>query len=144
MCPINIYEYTYTHTNIHIHTYIHGTHILYSRERFGSDPEHRCTKCWLLNHQCICEPVPTHISAAFRHRILVYMHVKEYGRLSNTGALVQVAFPLPQTQVFVADLKEHEERFLEEINKDPVCVCVCVCVCFCVCMCACVCLCVCV
>lgn len=57
---------------------------------------------------------------AFPHKIVVYMHVKEYGRLSNTGALVQVAFPPPQTRVFIADLPEHEVLFQQELVKDPV------------------------
>ena len=59
--------------------------------RFGDHgPQLRCHCCWLLRFQCICRPTPPEVLEAFPHRILVYLHCNEYGRLSNTGGLVQV------------------------------------------------------
>lgn len=78
--------------------------------QFGPGRRQLCPACWLLTPQCICTPpTPPAILAAFPHRTLVYLHVKEYGRQSNTGALAAVAFPPPQSAIFVAGIAEHEE-----------------------------------
>ena len=77
---------------------------------FGPGPRDQCPACWLYRYQCVCAPPPPPaVRAAFPHRTLIYLHVKEYGRQSNTGALAAVAFPPPQSAVFVAGIPEHEE-----------------------------------
>lgn len=49
----------------------------------------------------------------------MWLHCKEFGRLSNTGGLISVAFPSPQTHVLVAGMQEDEKRFLAELERDP-------------------------
>jgi hypothetical protein len=79
-------------------------------KNFGPRPRDQCSACWLYTAQCICTPpTPAAVRAAFPHRTLVYLHVKEYGRQSNTGALAAVAFPPPQSAVFVAGIAEQEQ-----------------------------------
>jgi len=48
------------------------------------------------------------------------MHgAQEFGRLSNTGGLITVAFPPPQSHVLVAGVQEDEEAFMAELERDP-------------------------
>ena len=90
------------------------------RAKFGTLIGQRCTVCWLLHPQCICTPAtPPSILANFRHRTIVWLHCKEFGRLSNTGGLITVAFPPPQSRVLVAGLEEDEEKFMAELERDP-------------------------
>ena len=80
----------------------------------------RCWGCWLLHPQCICTPeTPPEILSNFRHRTIVWLHPKEFGRLSNTGGLISVAFPPPQSHVLVAGIKEDEDRMQAELERDP-------------------------
>ena len=41
------------------------------------------------------------VKGEFIHKIIVYLHVKELGRMSNTGALVQVEMPYPRTDIHI-------------------------------------------
>jgi len=79
----------------------------------------RCSRCWLVKNFCVCayadgsgivEGAVTTPLPPMPHRILVYMHVKEFTRGSNTGALAACAFP-DQTTIFVAGVPEQEEAF---------------------------------
>lgn len=49
----------------------------------------QCTNCWLLQDDCVCDgESPGH---NFPHNLIVYMHLKEYTKSSNTGCLLQVS-----------------------------------------------------
>jgi DTW domain-containing protein YfiP len=90
------------------------------RALMGTEIGQRCSVCWLLHPQCICAPpTPSEILANFRHRTIVWLHCKEFGRLSNTGGLISVAFPSPQTHVLVSGMQEDEKAFLAELERDP-------------------------
>ena len=90
------------------------------RAKFGDEIGQRCRSCWLLHPQCICTPAtPPNILESFKHRTIVWLHPKEFGRLSNTGGLITVAFPPPQSHVLVAGLPEDEDKFMQELERDP-------------------------
>lgn len=90
------------------------------RSLMGTEIGQRCSVCWLLHPQCICTPATPHeVLQNFRHRTIVWLHCKEFGRLSNTGGLISVAFPSPQTHVLVAGMQEDEKRFQAELERDP-------------------------
>lgn len=81
--------------------------------KFGTGTQQLCQRCWLPNYTCICgagEALKADAIAAFPHRILVYMHVKEMGRGSNTGALAPLALGTDKSEVFIAEVREQEER----------------------------------
>ena len=90
------------------------------RKKMGDEIGQRCCRCWLLHPQCICTPpTPPNVLENFKHRTIVWLHCKEFGRLSNTGGLITVAFPPPQSHVLVAGLQEDEEKFMAELERDP-------------------------
>lgn len=90
------------------------------RKKMGDEIGQRCWVCWLLHPQCICTPpTPPTVLENFKHRTIVWLHCKEFGRLSNTGGLITVAFPPPQSHVLVAGLQEDEKTFLAELERDP-------------------------
>ena len=70
---------------------------------------HICNRCWVPLSDCVCCPADAPLFATMPHRIFIYLHHKEFGRFSNTGALLLSAFP-EQTELFIAGLPEHEER----------------------------------
>jgi DTW domain-containing protein YfiP len=54
----------------------------------------------------------------FPHRIIIYMHVKEFGRGSNTSSLCQVALP-QSSKVLVASVPEDEKELARELSVRP-------------------------
>ena len=87
-------------------------------KRFDDTANRQCTQCWHDVHQCICPAETSEVAKLFPHRIILYMHVKEFGRASNTGSLCQVAFP-GSTKVYVAAVPEHEEELAVELERRP-------------------------
>ncbi|EKX50100.1 hypothetical protein GUITHDRAFT_135295 [Guillardia theta CCMP2712] len=53
----------------------------------------RCLDCWMLHKQCICTTTPQ-------------------------GSIIPIAFPPPQSQIYVADVEEDEKKFQEELRAN--------------------------
>jgi hypothetical protein len=83
----------------------------------GHQPR-QCGRCWHESKACICPSETSPVSELFPHRIVVYMHVKEFGRGSNTSSLCRVAFP-SNTSVLVASVPEDEREFARELAVRP-------------------------
>ena len=77
-----------------------------------------CDRCWVPLPDCVCCPADEPIYSRMPHRILIYLHHKEFGRFSNTGALLLSAFP-NQTELIIAGLPEQEERLRGLLLEDP-------------------------
>lgn len=59
----------------------------YALRRTGLERK-QCANCWLLKDDCVCDgESPWH---NFPYSLIVYMHLKEYTKSSNTGCLLQV------------------------------------------------------
>jgi hypothetical protein len=74
-------------------------------QRFAGPSPSQCSRCWHEIKSCICPTAPSPVAGLFPHRIIIYMHLKEFARGSNTGSLCQVAFP-SSTTVHVASVPE--------------------------------------
>ena len=68
-----------------------------------------CSTCWLPLPVCCCQTLSAEQKSALQTlqerqpvEISLYMHVKEFLRKSNTGALIQCAHPLLPTSIFIA------------------------------------------
>jgi hypothetical protein len=48
----------------------------------------QCTQCWLPTDLCACDGEAA--EGTFPHTVIVYLHVKEFTKSSNTGCLLQV------------------------------------------------------
>ena len=83
----------------------------------GGEPQ-QCSRCWHDSAVCICPKETSEVAALFPHRIIIYMHVKEFGRGSNTSSLCQVAFP-QASKVLVASVPEDEEELARELSAKP-------------------------
>lgn len=56
----------------------------------------QCPACWLPTDTCVCDgdgPV-----LDFPHTVVLYMHLKEYTKTSNTGCLLQVQIPVLRSE----------------------------------------------
>jgi len=62
--------------------------VIHTKEETFS--KQRCKACWLLKRECLCEGVvPVKLPIDFN----VWLHYKEYLRISNTGHLLTLAHP---------------------------------------------------
>ena len=77
-----------------------------------------CQRCWAPLSDCVCCSADEDVFASMPHRIIIYLHYKEFGRFSNTGALLLSAFP-NQTELIVAGLPEEEERLRGLLLQAP-------------------------
>ena len=74
----------------------------------------KCLRCWYSPLKCICTEVRP---LAVPHEVIVLLHHKEYGRLSNTGKLI--AASCPNSTVFIAGIPEHERLLREKLASSP-------------------------
>jgi DTW domain-containing protein YfiP len=77
-----------------------------------------CRKCWLINNDCICNQVIPITQSQFPHRLIIYMHFKEYARSSNTGALPQVCMGPSNVKILVKGIPKDDFLF-EQICLEP-------------------------
>ena len=87
-------------------------------KRFAGPVPNQCSRCWHETKLCICPDETSPVAGLFPHRIIVYMHVKEFARGSNTSSLCQVAFP-SNTTVLVASVPDNEVAFAQELARRP-------------------------
>lgn len=90
----------------------------HKRERMTGREPRQCGRCWLDKACCICPSEAADVAALFPHRIIIYMHVKEFGRGSNTSSLCQVMLP-QSSKVLVASVPEDEEELARELSVRP-------------------------
>jgi len=72
--------------------------------------ESKCAGCWMPNGMCVCDPSvgAEGVGArGFEHTCIVYMHLKEFTKTSNTGCLLQ-ALGDARTHILVQGVEEHE------------------------------------
>jgi DTW domain-containing protein YfiP len=77
-----------------------------------------CRKCWLINNDCICNQAIPITQSQFPHRLIIYMHFKEYARSSNTGALPQVCMGPSNVKILVKGIPKDDFLF-EQICFEP-------------------------
>ncbi|KAJ1466581.1 hypothetical protein T484DRAFT_1922209 [Baffinella frigidus] len=88
-----------------------------------------CPGCWLPTDStrlrkttaslCICEPTLPNLASIMPHRLIIYCHYKEFGRISNTGGLLQSVLPPPFTEVYIAGLPEDEAALDVRLSTNP-------------------------
>eukprot|EP00960_Hanusia_phi_P077455 768695-Hanusia_phi.AAC.10 len=88
-----------------------------------------CGRCWLPTGSCICSSASKFAEASLRGRavpmeVVIYSHVDEFMRKSNTGSLLFLCSPLVQTHLFVSGRCDDERRLagLLDERKGRVCV----------------------
>ena len=52
----------------------------------------QCAQCWLPKDMCACDGETAGGNSGFPHTVIVYLHLKEFSKSSNTGCLLQVNF----------------------------------------------------
>jgi len=72
-----------------------------------------CRRCWIMNKDCICDQVKRILPSQFQHRLIIYMHFKEYSRSSNTGALPQACLDPSHISVFVKGIPSHDSQVMQ-------------------------------
>jgi DTW domain-containing protein YfiP len=90
-----------------------------------------CSTCWLPLPVCCCQTLSAEQKSALQTlqerqpvEISLYMHVKEFLRKSNTGALIQCAHPLLPTSIYIAGYPPHEEELQRRILRPHTACCV--------------------
>lgn len=72
--------------------------------------ESKCAGCWMPNGMCVCDASVGDEGVGargFEHTCIVYMHLKEFTKTSNTGCLLQ-ALGDARTYILVQGVEEHE------------------------------------
>ena len=69
--------------------------------------ESKCAGCWMPNGMCVCDASVSAEGVEFGHTCIVYMHLKEFTKTSNTGCLLQ-ALGDARTHILVQGVAEHE------------------------------------
>jgi len=72
----------------------------------------KCSKCWLIKRFCCCSSDPP---LNINHNLLILMHHKEIGRMSNTAVTLLETFK--QASLFISDVQE-DENSLSQIIQD--------------------------
>lgn len=90
------------------------------KHRLQADLQERgkCTHCMLQTPYCICPQlarIRCRAPASPPVRFVIWMHVKECKRASNTGKLLSSLFP--DTEVLIHGCAEDESRFLELLDE---------------------------
>lgn len=93
-------------------------HFALQEAKFGSGKHNLCRQCWIMNKDCICRHAKRVAPSQFQHRLVVYMHFKEYSRSSNTGALPQVCLDGSNISVFVKGIPSHDSQVMQ-ICSEP-------------------------
>ena len=84
----------------------------------GGDQNALCRACWLGPKFCICSSAgQLPVSLDHPVDILVYMHINEFARKSNTGSLALLAAPALQGQLLVAGHPEHERALEQALSR---------------------------
>eukprot|EP00761_Pharyngomonas_kirbyi_P011631 gb/GECH01011657.1/.p1 GENE.gb/GECH01011657.1/~~gb/GECH01011657.1/.p1 ORF type:complete len:309 (+),score=45.03 gb/GECH01011657.1/:1-927(+) len=72
-----------------------------------------CLQCWIKRDACLCDSLPLFYP---KHRVLVYMHYKEFFRSSNSGKLLLNC--LKNSELFISGLESHENRLQNIVDKE--------------------------
>jgi len=72
----------------------------------------QCGRCWMPTGMCVCDApggADWPEARGFEHTCIVYLHLKEFTKTSNTGCLLQ-ALGEDRTHILVSGVDAHEAR----------------------------------
>jgi hypothetical protein len=85
------------------------------QSKYQYHKQFNCEKCWLLQRYCMCQTPMEQVASP--HRLVVYMHSKEYFRSTNTVKVLMRAWP--NSTLLVCGVRKHEEQLAQIIASAP-------------------------
>ena len=93
----------------------------YAVKQASFSQEGKCTQCFLPKLFCVCSrlrEVFSSSNAKPKARMSLFMHYKEWGRISNTGKIISTGLP-DQTNMYIYGIKEDHNKLKDSLKNIP-------------------------